>query len=132
MTSTSDDDVVAAVRDFVDRIDALDPPPGEPAVALLHIRSGQTQANLALSTPVARALVAALKAYRDPRDRGRCVHCGGRRVDEHFLCLDCGRPNGLFGQIVLERAERYTEPPQLEPPRLGPPQLEPPPDPSSG
>jgi hypothetical protein len=121
MTSSSDAGVVAAVRDFVDRIDALDPPPGEPAVALLHIRSGPAQANLALSAPVARALVEALRAYHDPRDRGRCDHCGGRRVDEHFLCLDCGRPNGLFGQIVLERQERYTEPPQLEPPRDDPP-----------
>jgi hypothetical protein len=116
MTSTSDTDVVAAVRDFVERIDALDPPPGGPAVALLHIRAGQRQANLALSEPVARALATALRAYGDPRDRGRCEHCGGRRIDEHFLCLDCGRPNGVFGQIVLERAQRYTEPPQLEPP----------------
>jgi hypothetical protein len=126
MTSTSDPGVVAAVRDFVDRLDALEPPPGGPAVALLHIRSGPAQANLALSAPVARALVEALRQYRDPRDRGRCDHCGGRRIDEHFLCLDCGRANGLFGQILLERAERYTEPPQLERPRS-----EPPPDPPS-
>jgi hypothetical protein len=108
MTSMSDADVVAAVRDFVERIDALDPPPGAPAVALL-------QASLALSAPVARALVSALAAYREPRDRGRCEHCGGRRIDEHFLCLDCGRPNGVFGQILLERAAGYEEPKELDP-----------------
>jgi hypothetical protein len=115
MTSMSDADVVAAVRDFVERIDALDPPPGAPAVALLHLRSGRMQANLALSAPVARALVSALAAYREPRDRGRCEHCGGRRIDEHFLCLDCGRPNGVFGQILLERAAGYEEPKELDP-----------------
>jgi hypothetical protein len=60
---------------------------------------------LAISAPVARALVEALRNYHDPRDRGRCDHCGGRRLDDNFfLCLDCQRPNGLFGQLVMERA----------------------------
>jgi hypothetical protein len=116
MTSVSDAGVVAAVREFVARIDALDEPPGAPAVALLHLRSGKARVDLALSDRVARALVEALAAYRDPRDRGRCAHCGGRRIDDHLLCLDCGGAAGVFGQMLLERAERYTAPPELGPP----------------
>ncbi|GAB3810238.1 hypothetical protein GCM10027605_47670 [Micromonospora zhanjiangensis] len=70
-------DVVAALRDFVDRIDALDP---EAALAgAVDLHAGDDQLRLTLSQPVARALVEALRGYRDPRDRGRCEHCGGRR-----------------------------------------------------
>ena len=63
----------------------------------------------ALSAPVARALVEALRAYRDPRGRGRCDNCGGGRLDDNFLCGDCGRPSGLFGQLISELAARHTE-----------------------
>ncbi|KAB1131315.1 hypothetical protein F6X68_28120 [Micromonospora sp. AMSO12t] len=101
------DDVLAALRDFVARVDALDPaaaPQGELVVGLRGVES-----RLALSAPVARALVEALRAYHDPRDRGRCDHCGGGRPDDNFLCGDCGRPSGLFGQLVSERAARHPE-----------------------
>lgn len=101
------DDVLAALRDFVARVDALDPaaaPQGELVVGLRGVES-----RLALSAPVARALVEALRAYHDPRDRGRCDHCGGGRLDDNFLCGDCGRPSGLFGQLVSERAARHPE-----------------------
>ncbi|RLK24051.1 hypothetical protein DER29_1944 [Micromonospora sp. M71_S20] len=101
------DDVLAALRDFVARVDALDPgapPQGEVVIGLRGAES-----RLALSAPVARALVEALRAYHDPRDRGRCDHCGGGRLDDNFLCGDCGRPSGLFGQLISERAARHTE-----------------------
>jgi hypothetical protein len=62
---------------------------------------------LAITAPVARALVEALRNHHDPRDRGRCDHCGGRRLDDNFLCLDCQRSSGLFGQMLMERAARY-------------------------
>lgn len=73
--------VQAALAEFVTRIDALDPeaPP-----------CGEVEVTLALRAPVAEALVAALRAYHDPRDLGRCQHCGGPRLDENFLCRDCG------------------------------------------
>jgi hypothetical protein len=105
MTHSSLHDVVAALRDFVDRIGALDTAAG--AVGAIEVRAGADQVRLAMTPPVARALVDALRNYHDPRDRGPCDHCGGRRLDDNFLCLDCQRPNGLFGQLVMERAARY-------------------------
>jgi hypothetical protein len=63
-----------------------------------------------LSPGVARALVEALGAYHDPRDRGTCDHCGGPRLDDNFVCADCGQPSGLFGQLLRERAARYEGP----------------------
>jgi ribosomal protein S14 len=62
-----------------------------------------------LRAPVARAMVEALRQFNDPRDRGRCDHCGGRRLDDNFLCRNCGRPSGVFGQMLLERASRHVE-----------------------
>lgn len=102
------DGVLAAVRDFVARIDALEP--GAPPLGDLTICLNGQESRLALRTPVARALVAALRGYHDPRDRGRCDHCGSPRLDDNFLCRDCGRPNGLFGQMLAERAARHAEP----------------------
>ncbi|GAA3189359.1 hypothetical protein ACFO1B_36740 [Dactylosporangium siamense] len=63
-----------------------------------------------LSPGVARAFVEALRAYQDPRDRGSCDHCGGPRLDDNFICADCGQPSGLFGQLLRERAARYEGP----------------------
>lgn len=100
-------DFLAALRDFTARIDALDP---EASMwGDVEVRLGGQQLRLALRAPVVRALVEALRNYHDPRDLGRCDHCQGRRLDENFLCRDCGRPNGLFGQMVAERAARYSE-----------------------
>jgi hypothetical protein len=62
------------------------------------------------SPGVARAFVEALGAYQDPRDRGACDHCGGPRLDDNFVCADCGQPSGLFGQLLRERAARYEGP----------------------
>jgi hypothetical protein len=98
-----------ALRDFVDRIDAVDP--AADALGEIELRvAGDVAGNMArlsLTAPVARALVDALRDYHDPRDRGCCDHCGGRRLDDNFLCLDCHRSNGLFGQMIMERAARH-------------------------
>jgi hypothetical protein len=107
MSLPESDDVASALRDFVARIDVLDP--DAPSSGDLEVRFGGQRLSCALRTPVARALVAALRQYQDPRDRGRCDHCGGGRLDDNFLCLDCGQPNGLFGRMVVERAAAYTE-----------------------
>jgi len=105
MTSPALHDVVTALRDFVDRIDALDP--AADAVGVLEVRVGEDTVRCTPSAPVARALVEALHSYHDPRDRGSCDHCGGRHLDDNFLCLDCHRPTGLFGQMIMERAAQY-------------------------
>ena len=107
MSLSSPDDVLAALRDFSARIDALDP--AAPLWGDVEVRVGEQWLRLPLRAPVARALVEALRDYHDPRDQGRCDHCGGRRIGDNFLCRDCGRPNGLFGQMVAERAARCTE-----------------------
>lgn len=108
MSPSTPDDVLAAIRDFVVRIDELDP--AAPRQGELTVRLDGTESRMTLSAPVARALVEALRVYHDPRDHGRCDYCGGARLDHNFLCRDCGRPNGVFGQLVAERAAQYTEP----------------------
>jgi hypothetical protein len=107
MSMHSPDDVLAALRDFNARIDALDPeasPWGE-----IVVQAGDQWLRLPLRVPVAVALVGALRDYHDPRYQGRCDHCGGLRLDDNFVCRDCGRPNGLFGQLVAERLRGYSE-----------------------
>jgi hypothetical protein len=105
-----DDDLAAVLRSFAARIAELDPP-GSPAVVELTV--GGTP--LALSESAARALTEAVLAYHDPRDRGACDHCGSRRLDDNFLCADCMRPSGVFGQLIRERAARYDgAPPALD------------------
>ena len=96
-------DVHDALVAFVRRIDDLEPDAA--AVAGLSV-AGQA-APVPLSGAVARALIAALEGYHDPRDRGECEHCGGHRLDDNFLCRDCGRPNGVFGAMLAERAARF-------------------------
>lgn len=108
MSPSPSDAVLAALQEFVARIDVLDPEASR--CGDVEVRVGERILTLPLRVPVARALVEALRGYQDPRDRGGCDHCGGRRIDDNFLCRDCGRPNGLFGQLVAERAARYTEP----------------------
>ncbi|MFC7548622.1 hypothetical protein [Plantactinospora sp. GCM10030261] len=117
MTQTSLDDVLVALDRFVARIDAYDPA-AKPLGAVEVAVPGQA-ARLSLSAPVARALVAALDGYHDPRDQGPCEHCGGRRLDHNFLCLDCQRPNGVFGALLAERAAAYSGDPAA---LLGPPE----------
>jgi hypothetical protein len=100
--------LAAALREFAERIGPLYPPSPEPGSGVEVRVDGVA---VMLPEPVARALVEALRAYHDPNDRGSCDHCGGRRLDGNFLCADCGRPSGVFGQLVRERAARYPGPP---------------------
>ncbi|MFI5908711.1 hypothetical protein [Dactylosporangium sp. NPDC051541] len=103
------DDVVAeALRQFNARLDVFDPAPG-PAVA--SVRVGEQV--IALRAPVVKALTEALLRYQDPRDRGVCDHCGGPRLDDNFVCADCGRPSGVFGRLLAERVSRYEPPAEL-------------------
>lgn len=112
MSLPSTDDVLAALRDFTARIDALDP---EASLwGDIEVRVGEKRLRQPLRVPVVLALVEALRDYHDPRDQGRCGHCGGRRLDDNFVCRDCGRPNGLFGQLLLERLAGYKESPTVE------------------
>jgi hypothetical protein len=106
-------EVLAALRDFTARIDELDP--AGPLLGEVDVRLGGRSLRLPLRVPVAQALVAALRDYHDPRDQGDCDHCGGRRIDANFVCRDCGRPNGVFGQLVAERAALFTESAAIEP-----------------
>jgi hypothetical protein len=104
-------ELAAALREFVERIGALDPAsPAGPPAGQVEVRVGG--AAVTLGPAVARALTDALRAYHDPRDRGRCGHCGGRRLDGNFQCADCGHLGGVFGQLVRERAARYAGPPR--------------------
>ena len=112
--------LTAALRDFVERIAVFDP--GGPAShsaeqaagawisthppAAIEVRIGAAEP-VRLTGSAAEALGAALRSYHDPRDRGRCDQCGGRRLDEALQCLDCGQPGGLFGQLVRERMSRH-------------------------
>ena|SRR5436190_3110470 len=106
------DEVLAALQAFNTRIDALDPEAsrwGE-----IEVRVGEQRMRLSLRVPVAVALVRALRDYHDPRDQGRCDHCGSPRLDDNFVCRDCRRPNGLFGQLMVERLAEYVEPAVIE------------------
>ena len=91
-------DVVAAVREFVARLDGLDD--DAPVVGELTLGLGDATERVTLRAPVARALVEALRAYHDPRDRGTCAHCATGRLDDDFVCRSCGIVNGLFGQTL--------------------------------
>lgn len=91
-------DVQAAVREFIARIDEVDPE--APVVGELTLGLGEATERVTLRAPVARALVEALRAYHDPRDRGTCAHCGTGRLDDDFVCRTCGIVNGLFGQTL--------------------------------
>jgi hypothetical protein len=102
-------DVVAqALREFNERLDVFDPAPAPPVA---EVRVGD--ATIPLRAPVVRALAEALLRYQDPRDRGTCDHCGGPRLDDNFVCADCGRPSGVFGQLLAERVARYDPPAEL-------------------
>lgn len=94
-------DILAALRDFTSRIDVFDPDAAH--WGDIEVRAGTEVLRLELRAPVAAALIQALRDYHDPRDQGRCDHCGGPRLDDNFVCRDCGRPNGLFGQMLVER-----------------------------
>ena len=114
-------DVLAALRDFVARLDELDPQ--APVAGELTVGLGGATERLTLRLPVARALTEALRAYHDPRERGTCAHCAGGRLDDDFVCRNCGIVNGLFGQTlarVATRDGREARQPELGGPRAIP------------
>jgi hypothetical protein len=106
MALSPSDELAAVLREFVERIDVFDTSPGAPVA---EVRVGERA--VALRAPVVRALAEALRSYHDPRDRGTCDRCGGPRLDDNFVCADCGEPSGVFGQLLRERAARYEGPP---------------------
>ena len=57
----------------------------------------------------------ALASYRDPEDRGSCVECGGRHLDENLHCRDCGRLHGILGQVIADHAARVAAAARSEP-----------------
>ncbi|MEU8229932.1 hypothetical protein AB0C12_10025 [Actinoplanes sp. NPDC048967] len=111
MSTPHSAEVLAALRDFVARLDGLDP--AAPLVGELVVGLGDETERLPLRLPVARALTEALRGYHDPRDRGSCAHCANGRLDDDFVCRDCGIVNGLFGQTIaafVASAPRDPEP----------------------
>jgi hypothetical protein len=106
MDTAGDDELTGALRDFVARIGAHEAPGGNRAVGI-EVRTGGGTATFAVTPRVAGALAAALRAYHDPHDRGRCERCGGVRLDENLICIDCGHAHGIFGDMLRERAARY-------------------------
>lgn len=96
--STPPDDVLRVLREFVDRIDQLDP--DAPALGELELGWRGAAERVTVRLPVARALTEALLAYHDPRDHGTCAHCGTGRLDGDFVCRACGIVNGVFGRTL--------------------------------
>jgi hypothetical protein len=102
-------DPAAVVAEFIDRVAPYDPATGADPVAMLGVRTALGEGVFAVSDHVVRALCRALEAYRDPADRGACIGCGGRRLDENLHCPDCGRLHGILGQVIAQHARRVAE-----------------------
>src|SRR5215216_6617401 len=94
------------MREFVERVQPFDPDPQGGTATTVEIRRGDETATFVLTEHTARALCEALFGYYDPADIGPCDRCGKRRVDQNLQCRDCGHINGVFGQVLLEQAER--------------------------
>ena len=99
-------DPAAVVADFLDRVSPYDPAPEVPPVAVLGVRTALGEATFPVGDHVLRALCKALASYRDPDDRGTCVQCGSRRLDENLHCRDCGRLHGILGEVIAQHARR--------------------------
>ena len=99
-------DPATVIAEFIDRVAHYDPSPGADPVAALGVRTAYGEAMFRMSDHVVRAMCRALAAYRDPEDRGTCVECGRRRLDENLHCLDCGRLHGILGEVIAQHARR--------------------------
>ena len=99
-------DPAAVVAEFIDRVSPYDPSPDARPVAIVGVRTAVGEAVFTVSDHVVRAMCRALASYRDPEDRGTCVECGSRHLDENLHCSDCGRLHGILGQVIAEHAAR--------------------------
>jgi hypothetical protein len=99
-------DPAAVVAEFIDRVAPYDRAPDLPPVAALGIRTALGDAAFAMSDHVVRAMCRALVSYRDPDDRGLCVGCGSRALDENLHCRDCGRLHGILGEVIAQHVRR--------------------------
>jgi hypothetical protein len=99
-------DPAAVVAAFIARVSPYDPEPEAAPVALLGVRTALGDEVFTLSDHVVRALCRSLASYRDPADRGTCVDCGSRRVDDNLHCQDCGRMHGILGEVIAQHLRR--------------------------
>jgi hypothetical protein len=99
-------DPAAVVAEFIDAVSPYDPQPDAGPVALLGVRTALGEAVFPVGDHVIRAMCKALASYHDPEDRGTCVECGSRRLDENLHCQECGRLHGILGQVIAEHARR--------------------------
>ena len=110
-------DPTAVVAEFIDAVSPYDPHPDAPPVAIIGVRTGLGEGVFPVSDHVIRAMCKALVAYRDPEDRGTCIECGGRRLDENLHCQDCGRLHGILGEVIAQHARRVAAESAAEEPR---------------
>jgi hypothetical protein len=103
---TEPPDPAAVVAEFIARVSPYDPAPDADPVALLGIRTALGERMFTVGDHVVRAICRALAAYRDPDDRGTCVGCGSRRMDDNLHCQDCGRMHGILGEVIAQHARR--------------------------
>jgi hypothetical protein len=108
-------DPAAVVAEFIDRVASYDPAPDAAPVAAVGIRTAYGEATFAMSDHVVRAMCRALVSYRDPDDRGVCVDCGSRALDENLHCRDCGRLHGILGEVIAQHARRVAASGDLHP-----------------
>nr|WP_221376945.1 hypothetical protein [Actinoplanes polyasparticus] len=99
-------DPAAVMAAFIDAVEPYDPSPDADPVALIGVRTALGEATFAVGDHVIRAMCKALAAYRDPEDRGTCVQCGGRHLDENLHCNECGRLHGILGEVIAQHARR--------------------------
>jgi len=99
-------DPAAVVAEFIDRVAPYDPAPDAAPVAVLGVRTALGDATFAVGDHVVRGMCRALASYRDPDDRGTCIDCGSRRLDENLHCRDCGRLHGILGEVIAQHARR--------------------------
>lgn len=98
--------LLTAMREFLRRVTPFDPAPDAAPVAVVEVRVGALSERFSLTEHAGRALSEALYRYYDPADVGPCDRCGERRLDANLQCRHCGHVNGVFGQVLLEHAER--------------------------
>ena len=99
-------DPANVVAEFVDRVAPYDPAADSAPVAVFGVRTALGEATFGVGDHVLRAMCRALASYRDPDDRGTCVQCGSRRLDENLHCRDCGRLHGILGEVIAQHARR--------------------------